>query len=399
MKTRAIVLFAFIASAISYAKFTPCIGFNWATPAQYIHACYSDLPSLLGNRSIGNGSWAYSGEQPVEYPVITGLVMYVTAQIAHVSATYYLLNTALLALLFIVVALITARIRPQFGYLLSFTPAVIASLYINWDLWAIATMMLSIYWFDRKQNDLSALAIGISIATKFIPVFLIPVVLYIFYRNHNFKGALRYLLITIATWLVINLPVALTSFDGWWYFYKLNIERVADWGSIWYALSALGIGLTNLNYLSILFLLACVAALGIFLFSLDYIPSLAQIAFIVIAAITCISKVYSPQYVLWLAPLALIALIDERDLPAFWVWQIAEVIYHIAIWQHLATVTGARFGLPVTGYALISLARIAATVLLIAVLVRRALALSSPNKPDSQGKLADFLFEAGKSYP
>ena len=90
MKTRVIVLLAFIASAISFAKFSPCIGFNWATPGQYIHACYSDLPSLLGNRSIGSGIWAYSGDQPVEYPVITGLVMYVTAQIAQVTTTYYL---------------------------------------------------------------------------------------------------------------------------------------------------------------------------------------------------------------------------------------------------------------------------------------------------------------------
>lgn len=399
MKTRTIILFSFIASVISFAKFSPCIGFNWATPGQYIHACYSDLTSLLGNRSIGTGAWAFSGEQPLEYPVITGLVMFLTAQIAHVTTTYYLLNAALLALLFIGVAVITARIRPQFGYLLSFTPAVIASLYINWDLWAIATMLLSIYWFDRKQFDLSALAIGISIATKFIPVFLIPVALYIFYRNVNLKGASRYLAITSMTWLAINLPIVLTTFDGWWYFYKLNIERVADWGSLWYALSALGVRLTNLNYLSTLLLLVCVAALGIFLFSLDYIPSLAQIAFLVIAAVTCVSKVYSPQYVLWLAPLALIALIDKRDLPAFWIWQISEVVYHVAIWQHLATVTGARFGLPVTGYALISLARIAATVFLIAVLVRRGLLMRGHNEPDAQGKLADFLFEAGKSYP
>ena len=399
MKTRAIVFFAFLASAISFAKFSPCIGFNWATPGQYIHACYSDLPSLLGNRSIGSGTWAYSGEQPVEYPVITGIVMYLTAQIAHVTTSYYLLNAALIALLFIGVAVITSRIRPQFGYLLSFTPAVIASLYINWDLWAIATMLLAIYWFDRKQFDYSAIAIGISIATKFIPVFLAPVILYIFYRERNLKGAIKYLAISLFVWLAINLPVALTTFDGWWYFYKLNIERVADWGSLWYALSVLGIGLTNLNYLSILLLLACIAALGIFLFALDYIPTLAQLSFIVIAAVTCVSKVYSPQYVLWLAPLALIALIDKRDLHAFWIWQIGEVIYHVAIWQHLATVTGARFGLPVAGYAWISLARIATTLYLVWVLVRRALQMRAPDRPDSQGKLADFLFEAGKSYP
>ena len=399
MKTRVIVLLAFIASAISFAKFSPCIGFNWATPGQYIHACYSDLPSLLGNRSIGSGIWAYSGDQPVEYPVITGLVMYVTAQIAQVTTTYYLLNAALLALLFIAVAVITARIRPQFGYLLSFSPAVIASLYINWDLWAIASMMMAIYWFDRKQYDLSAIAIGISIATKFIPVFLLPVIIYIFYRQRNLKGAVKYLAISLFTWLAINLPVALTTFDGWWYFYKLNIERVADWGSLWYALSALGLGLANLNYLSILLLLVCIAALGIFLFVLDYIPTLAQIAFIVIATVTCVSKVYSPQYVLWLAPLALVALIDKRDLPAFWIWQVGEVIYHVAIWQHLATVTGASFGLPVTGYAWLSLLRLAATAVLVAVLVRRALLLRASDRPDSQGKLADFLFEAGKSYP
>jgi len=399
LKTRAIVIFAFLASAISYAKFSPCIGFNWATPGQYIHACYSDLPSLLGNRSIGSGNWSYSGEQPVEYPVITGLVMYLTAQIAHVTTTYFLLNAALLALLFVGIAVITNRIRPQFGYLLSFTPAVIASLYINWDLWAIIAMMLAIYWFDLKKFEHSAIAMGISIATKFIPVFLIPIVIYIFYRQRKMKSAVKYLSITTLVWLAINLPVTLTTFDGWWYFYKLNIDRVADWGSLWYALSALGVGLTNLNYLSILLLLACIAALGIFLFALDYIPSLAQLSFIAIAAVTCVSKVYSPQYVLWLAPLALIALIDKRDLHAFWIWQIGEVIYHVAIWQHLATVTGARFGLPVTGYAWITLARIAATVYLVVILVRRALLMRAANRPDSQGKLADFLFEAGKSYP
>jgi len=399
LKTRAVIFFALLASAISFAKFSPCIGFNWATPDQYIHACYSDLPSLFGNRSIGSGAWAFSGEQPVEYPVVTGLVMYLTAQLAQVTTTYYLLNAALLAILFIFVALITARIRPQFGYLLSFTPAVIASLYINWDLWAIATMMLSIYWFDRKQYDLSSLAIGISIATKFIPVFLIPVAIYIFYRNQNLKGAVRYLVIASTTWLVINLPVALTTFDGWWYFYKLNIERVADWGSLWYALSALGLNLGSLNYLTIVTLLFCVAALGIFFFALDYLPSMAQLAFIVIAVITTVSKVYSPQYVLWLAPLALIALIDKRDLHAFWIWQVSEIIYHVAIWQHLATVTGAKFGLPVTWYALISLARIVAILYFVAILVRRALLLRSDSARESQGFLADFLFEAGRSYP
>ena len=44
------------------------------------------------------------------------------------------------------------------------------------------------------------------------------------------------------------------------------------------------------------------------------------------------SKVYSPQYVLWLTPLAVIALIDKRDLHAFWIWQGVELVYHV---EHL----------------------------------------------------------------
>ena len=110
-----------------------------------------------------------------------------TAQIAQVTTTYYILNAALLALLFIGVALITARIRPQFGYLLSFTPAVIASLYINWDMWAIASMILAIYWFDKKKFDYSAIALGISVATKFMPVFLLLPILYIFWQKKSYK--------------------------------------------------------------------------------------------------------------------------------------------------------------------------------------------------------------------
>ena len=62
---------------------------------------------------------------------------------------------------------------------------------------------------------------------------------------------------------------------GWWRFYKLNLERGADWGSIWLALSQLGLSLTNLNYLSILLLLIGFTAIAIFLFEIKSTPTLA----------------------------------------------------------------------------------------------------------------------------
>jgi uncharacterized membrane protein len=277
-------------------------------------------------------------------------------------------------------------------------PAGIASLYINWDLWAIISMMMAIYWFDRKKLDLSALALGISISTKFMPIFLLFPILFVFLRRNQLRGSIKYLAITGFTFAAINLPIYLTTPEGWLRFYQLNLSRGADWGSLWYALTALGVNLPSLNYLSILFLLTGFAAIAIYIFELRNTPSLASLSFIVLATVMCASKVYSPQYVLWLAPLAVIALIDKRDLHAFWIWQGAELIYHIAIWQHLASVTGAKFGLPLYGYALITLLRIAATIYLIAILVRRGLA-GGTQGPAAHRSLREFLFDSGNAYP
>jgi uncharacterized membrane protein len=408
MKTGAIIALALLASLISFVKFNSCESSSWATPDQYIHACYSDIPALFGERGLSKGEWAYSnGVDSVEYPVITGTIMWALAQITpggeNSTTNYFYINVFFLAHLFIFLALLIHRIRPEYSYLHILAPAGIASLYINWDLWAIISMLVAIYWFDRKKLDLSALALGISISTKFMPIFLLFPILFIFLRRNQLRGSIRYLVITCFTFAAINLPVYLTTPEGWLRFYQLNLSRGSDWGSLWHALTALGVNLPSLNYLSILFLLIGFAAISIYIFELRNTPSLASLSFIVLATVMCASKVYSPQYVLWLAPLAVIALIDKRDLHAFWIWQGAELIYHIAIWQHLASVTGAKFGLPLYGYALITLLRIAATIYLIAIFVRRGLAggtqTNSRQGPLAHRSLREFLFDSGNAYP
>lgn len=402
-KARAIVALAILASLISFLKFSHCESSGWATPDQYIHACYSDIPALYGERGLSKGEWAYAnGSDSVEYPVVTGAVMWALAQITPSGddsiKNYFNINIFFIALLLILTSLLIYKFRPEYAYLYPLAPAGIASLYINWDLWAIISMVGAIYWFDRKKLDLSALALGISISTKFMPVFLLFPIAFIFLRRNQLHNALRYLLISGATFIAINLPVYLTTPEGWLRFYQLNLSRGSDWGSLWYALTALGVNLANLNYLSILILLAGFAAIAIYILELHNIPSLASLSFIVLATVMCASKVYSPQYVLWLAPLAVIALTDKRDLHAFWIWQGGELIYHLAVWQHLATVTGAKFGLPLYGYALATLLRIATTIYLIATLVRRGLKAGVQTQL-SHRSLREFLFESADKYP
>ena len=271
--TRIVIALALFASIVSFTKFNYCAQSGWKTPDQYVHACYSDIPALYGERQLDKGVWPYSsGESSVEYPVVQGIVMWATARAIPFGVNSYFYGSAiLLALLFIFIALLVFKIKPEFSYLLPLAPAAVASLYINWDLWAIATMLLAIYWFDRKQYLPSAIALGISISTKFLPIFLLIPILLIFFRREQLRSFARYLAVVVVTFLAINLPVALTTFDGWWRFYSLNLNRGSDWGSLWYALSNLGLTLTHQNYLSILLLL-----IGISLFCLLYTSDAAD---------------------------------------------------------------------------------------------------------------------------
>ena len=391
-----LIFLALLATLLGVFKFSSCEGNGWATPAQYIHACYSDIPALYGERDLDKDQWSYSSTtDAVEYPVLTGTVMWLFALATPASEneilTYYRINIAFLAALFILIAVIVYRIRPRFAYLATLAPAAIGSLYINWDLWAIASMMLSIYWFDQKKYKHSAIAIGISISTKFVPVFLLLPIVLILWRRNQVKELARYVTIAVVTFAAINLPVLLTTPEGWLRFYELNFDRGQDWGSLWYALTSLGVNLGNTNFFAILALLVSVLFISLLIFSTREILTLADVSFIVLALVMIASKVYSPQYVLWLVPLAAIALNNRKDLHAFWMWQIAEVIYHVAIWQHLATVTGAKFGLPLGGYALITLIRILACLYFVGVLVK---------KQAKGGQFPhEFLFKSADSYP
>lgn len=370
---RTAVLVAIFASLLSFTKFSYCESTNWAGPGQYIHACYSDLPALFSERAFGDGQWAFSGgDQAVEYPVLQGLVMWATTKISPEGAAgYFNLSALLIALLFIVSIFIFHRIRPEFTIIYALAPTGILSLFINWDLWAIVTTLAAIYLFDRREEKLSAVILGVSIATKFFPIILLLPIFLIYLRRSEIKSALHYGGISLGMFTAINIPFALTTPSGWWRFYELNLNRESDWGSIWYALSIFGINLTNINYLSILTFLIGIAVVIIFLLQTREILTLAESSLFIFIVLMTVSKVYSPQYVLWLTPLVLLAIRDKRDLSWFWFWQVAEVAYHFAIWQHLALLTGAQYGLPAKAYAAITIFRISAAIALAIALARR----------------------------
>jgi len=378
--SRSLITLVLLSSLISFLKFNHCRNNDFTSPDNYIHACYTDIPALFSERGLNTNTFPYlSQTNSMEYPPVTGLIAwaisFITPNSSHV--TFFDLNVLFLVLMFFISALILKQLSPKYLYLFLASPAVIASLFINWDLIAVVSALLTVYFFEKKKYEESAIALGVSIATKFFPIVMLLPIAIIFYRRKQIKQLSIYLFTTTILWLAINLPIAILYFDGWWRFFKLNIDRGADFGSIWYGLSLLNINSSNLDLVYPLLSIALFIALAIYLLKLDKIPNLAQVNFFALVIFTTFGKVYSPQYVLWLTPFAVIAITNSRQQISFWFWQITEIIYHLAIWQYLALYAGAKYGLPEGGYVIATLLRVVGVSTFTFILMRDLAAKST----------------------
>jgi uncharacterized membrane protein len=378
--SRSLIAVVLLTALISFLKFNHCRSNGFISPDNYIHACYTDIAALYFERSLDLNIFPYLSEvNSMEYPPVTGLfawaISFITPNSSHV--TFFDLNVLFLVLMFFISALILKALAPKYLYLFLASPAVIASLFINWDLIAVVSALLTVYFFEKKKYEESAIALGVSIATKFFPIVMLLPIAIIFYRRKQIKQLSRYLFTTAILWLAINLPIAILYFDGWSRFFKLNIERGADFGSIWYGLSLININISNLDLIYPLLSIVLFIALATYLFKLDKIPNLSQVTFFALVIFTTFGKVYSPQYVLWLTPFAVIAITNSKQQISFWFWQITEIIYHLAIWQYLALYAGAKYGLPDGGYVIAILLRVVGVSTFTFILMRDLAAKST----------------------
>ena len=396
---RIALIVTLIATLLSFTKFNHCRDSGWGSPDVYVHMCYSDISALYGAREINADKWPYSSiENSVEYPVLTGVAMWATGLLIddpNGYRPYFDLNILIITLLLFASIFILWRMKPEYVALFPIAPAVFGSLFINWDIYAVLFALVSLYFYKEEKLDLSAIFMGVAISTKFYPGVILFGIALILWNQKRLKKLLRYIVITSGTWLAINLPVATNNLDGWWRFFKLNIERSSDLGSIWYASALLKFPQPNVNNITIIFFLIALGVIGVFYFmvaqSRSDFANLATVAFLTVAAFVTISKVYSPQYILWLTPLAVLAMTKDQERRSFWIWQGTEALYHFGIWQYLASYTGAKFGISETFYAIIILIRIAGLAYFSSTLIQTALAARSTSTRNAQGNLLEFL--------
>ena len=214
-------------------------------------------------------------------------------------------------------------------------------------------------------------------------------------RRGQPKALGRFLGGAVGAWLVVNLPIMLANFEGWARFYQFSRDRGMDFGSPWYALSLSGVTIPAdaINTLVTVSLLVGLSAVVALVLAAPRPPRLAALAFLSVGVFVLTNKVYSPQYVLWMVPLAVLARPRWRDLL---LWQLAEATYFVAIWWYLVGYGTQDKGLHYGGYALAVGVHWLATAWLMGIVVRDALApVHDPVRADGREENTDCTWWRG----
>jgi uncharacterized membrane protein len=393
----------------------PCQAAGW--PADYSvlmgDLCYSDIPLLYRDRVFHTGDFPFTVApdryQTLEYPVLTGFFADLVARLARllhgvppdvdtnaVSVTFFDVNAVLLLVCGLVAGWATMRAaaRPRHALMYAVAPSLALTSLINWDLFAVLLTALAVYFWARANPVLAGVFIGLGFAAKLYPVLLLGPVFLLCLRAGRLREFWQTLAATLAAWGLVNLPFVLLSPDGWLWFWRFNQQRGGEFGSVWYLFAIHGQPILVLNQISLgLFLLAClgIAFLGV---RAPRRPRLAQLCFLVLAAFLVVNKVYSPQYVLWLLPFAVLARPNWRD----WaIWQLAEVTYWAMIWMHIGAYLGDYGWL----YDAATLLRIAATLYFAAMVVRDVLrpAGDAGRRDDGEDPAGGVLVGAADALP
>jgi len=403
-----ILLLTGLCFALGMVQKSSCYDATWGNgQSRYSHMCYSDLPYLYTGRGMVEHTWPYSDDEQVrdryevmEYPVgisywawgsswathvLTGLpdlsdrydqdpgALWGDDDVQREIRVFVVVNAIGFAALALAAAWLLTKVNPRRPWdaaVFALSPALALTGIINWDLLAVAMVAAALWAWATGRPVLTGVLIGLGTATKLYPLFLLGGLLVICLRDRRMRDFGVATVAAAVAWAVANAPAFLTGRDEWQVFWTFNSDRGADLGSIWLVISQAAdaaIEASTINSWSwALFGLWCLGVLVLGLRAPET-PRLAQLGFLVVVGFLLVNKVYSPQYVLWLLPLAALARPRWRDQL---IWQSGEVFYFAAVWWYLGGYLAPAGGDDAGFYWVAIVVRMLAELYLAAIIVR-----------------------------
>jgi uncharacterized membrane protein len=339
--------------------------------------CYSDIQHLWLGREINhhvfpylNGSITPDGQLAggtVEYPVLTGMLIWAGALFAHDDAGFLLGSALLMAPFGLITGWMLGRLSRWRALVWALGPPLVLYAFHNWDLPVVACAVGAVFvmhgWrTERSLADRGAVAgvlLGLGFAFKLYPgAFVLPLALYVLTASRpgvlHWGAALRVALAAAGTVILVNLPFAVAGYEGWRASFTFQEMRKVDLttNSIWYwgfrpesepdnvAFQAV------INWLSpglVLLSFAVAAAVGWWRWRRDGVYPWVAVSAAMLCGFLLLHKVHSPQYTLWLLPFFVLLQVPWR-----WVigYLIVDLLMGIGIFRWFyALKTGVGIGI------------------------------------------------------
>ncbi|MFM9378860.1 GNAT family N-acetyltransferase [Gordonia sp. VNK21] len=352
---------------------------------QQIIPCYSDIVLLWVGRDIDNHVFPYIhggiNEQGhlfggvVEYPVLSGLMMWAGAIGAHNDQQFFNHTVLMLIPFAVAITVMLALLTRWWVLLWAATPPLVLYAFHNWELpvvfTAVAAVAVLAYggsvhpatgrrrWSLRTSSIIASVLLAIGFSLKIYPgLFVVPLALYVLTggspseatlaalragrrRVLDWAGAAWVVAAAVLTTLVIQVPFMIAGYQGWRAALEFQGQRKADLdtNSFWYWSLRLLMNRDTYNTVvgvlsPLLIAVSLLTALYLAWRRMGVIGRFPWIgaSFAMLSGFMLFHKVHSPQYTLWLLPFFAILAVPW---PAVAAYLVTDTILDLTIFRLL----------------------------------------------------------------
>jgi hypothetical protein len=272
---------------------------------------YTDIGSLFFRDHLGRGHQLPYFDYRLEYPVLIGAFVWLASFVNSSVGAYLLVSAIALGAFGLVAVAALGRIEGANRWLLAAAPALAFYAVLNWDLMAIALLLVAIALYEHRRDAWATAALAGAVWAKFFPVVVLPLVLVSRLAERRWRSPALIVGVFGVVSLAPSLPVALEpAGDGgfvvrrsWAAFFIYTRTRTAA-GTVF---EKLPLSVPTINAITGLVLVMGLAALAVVVWRGGRAAQnvLAPACAAALLWLFATSKVYSPQYALWVvAPLA-----------------------------------------------------------------------------------------------